>query len=118
MGGHRFNYINSFDELTWTIDYNDAYIVRCKIEWNTRPEIVNWFKSCMQGVVSCWNGTSGDGPDQTAMLRNITPSDNRCYLIFDNEQDLEMFLLRYSDRVNAKYFGNNFTKAWQDSRKQ
>ena len=50
-------------------------------------------------------------------IRNIVPRNETCYMIFDNERDLEMFLLRYSDRFNAKYFGNSMSKAWQDSRK-
>lgn len=114
----QFKYITSFDELTWTIDYTNGHIVRCKISWDARPELVNWFKTSMQGDVSCWNGTSGADSDSASTLRNIIPSDDRCYLIFDNEQDLEMFLLRYSDKVEAKYFGNNFTKIWLDSRRK
>lgn len=114
---HRFNYITSFDELTWVTDWTTAHIVRCDIDWEARPEVLDWIQTCLEGQVSCWNGTSGVGPTDKDTIRNIVPRNETCYMIFDNQRDLEMFLLRYSDRFDAKYFGNSMSKAWQDSRK-
>ena len=112
----RFTYISSFDELSWTDGWPDSHIVRCDISWDSRPEVLEWVNNCSTGV-RCWNGTSGVGGSDNESLGHLLPSDKRCYLIFSNEKDMEMFLLKYSTRFNTKYFGNNYVKAWNDSRK-
>lgn len=112
----NFKYITSFDELTWSVNWADIEIVRCEIDWESRSEVAEWIGTC-ESTVYCWNGTTGLGLSDKETLRNISPSNTRCYMFFTNINDLEIFLLKYTARFSLKYFGNGISKVWTDARK-
>jgi hypothetical protein len=117
----EFKYISSWDQLTWeyTAKLADCYINRCMISWEHRPEIVRWVTECCTSIVYCWNGTST--PETNASIRLWThtssPHNERCYLLFTNSADNEMFLLKYMQIANVEHLGSDLSKAYQDSKK-
>ena len=112
----KIEYLNSFDELTWRIDFSKAHIVRCSISWTDRVEIRSWFEKCCSDTVWIWNGTSTPSNYDTNWIKRIYPKGFTCYLIFEHVEDSELFLLKYADSVDAKSFGADVYKAWHDSR--
>lgn len=112
----KFKYFSSFDELTWSVD-DYISIVRANIGWTLRSEVRQWINDCCSGSVSIWNGTSTPDPGQNGNWGNlIAPDKSVTYILFSNNEDAEMFLLKYSGKIDTKYYGGDLTKVWHDSR--
>jgi len=111
----KFCYLGSFDELTWTNIGTDLLANRCQISWSDRKEVRIWIETCCKSTVYCWNGTSS--PEAGQSIRCLTPDAERCYLIFTDPTDNELFLLRYADAFLVKHFGKNIERILQDSKK-
>jgi hypothetical protein len=111
----RVEYLSSFDELTWRVDLNQAWIVRADIPWTARAEIRSWIENCCSDTVWIWNGTSTPEPNATHWSF-ISPHESTTYLIFTHHSDAEMFLLKHTKDFAAKYYSNDIQKAWHDSR--
>jgi hypothetical protein len=108
-------YLSSFDELTWLIDFSQAWIVRCDIPWTARSEVRAWLGECATDTVWIWNGSST--PEYgSANWSFISPNESTAYLIFTHHSDAELFLLKYTKEFSAKYYSNDIYKAWHDSR--
>ena len=114
----KFRYVSSFDELTWqNVMTKDSHANRCYIEWSDRPEVRDWIEKCCGSTVLCWNGTSTPDIGMTNWASVISPDKERCYLIFTNSADNDMFLLKYADRFRVKNFGNHPERILADSKK-
>jgi hypothetical protein len=114
----KFVYVSSFDELTWLgIVTKKSLANRCYIPWSDRPEVRNWVETCCGSTVLCWNGTSTPDVGQSNWASILAPDQERCYLIFVDSVDNEMFLLKYADRFRVKNFGGQLERILADSKK-
>lgn len=112
----KFKYFSSFDELTWSLD-DYVSIVRASIEWTLRSEVRQWIDECCDSNVSIWNGTSSPEHGQNGNWgKLISPDNSVTYILFGNDEDAKMFLLKYSGKIDTKYYGDDLTKVWHDSR--
>ena len=112
----NFRYVSSFDELTWHIDGNNKVLGnRCLIPWSARPEVRDWIQTSCGSTVYCWNGTSKPAQGSTNWASILSPDDERCYLIFTDPGDNELFLLRFADRFSVKHL-DLVAKLLHDSR--
>lgn len=112
----KLEYLSSFDELTWRIDFSRAYSVRADIPWTARSEVRNWIDRCCADTVWVWNGTSTPATGDQNWGKIISPAENVTYIIFENVEDCEMFMLKYTNEFGTVYYGNDMYKAWHDSR--
>jgi len=110
-------YLSSFDELTWRVDFSRAWSVCADIPWTARSEVRNWIEKCCKDTVWVWNGTSTPEIGDTNWAYKVSPKEARVYLVFENAADAEMFMLKYCGNfVPTVYYGNDLYKAWHDSR--
>ena len=113
----NLEYLSSFDELTWRVDFSRAYSVRADIPWTARSEVRNWIEKCCKDTVWVWNGTSTPEIGDTNWAYKVSPREARVYLVFENAADAEMFMLKYCGNfVPTVYYGNDLYKAWHDAR--
>jgi len=112
----NLEYLSSFDELTWRIDFSRAYSVRANIPWTARSEVRNWIDKCCADTVWIWNGTSTPATGDQNWGKIISPNENVTYIIFENVEDCEMFMLKYTNEFSTVYYGSDMYKAWHDSR--
>lgn len=107
-------YISSWDEATWTLDFNQRYYInKVSIKWNDRAEVRSWINQCCQDCVYIWNGVV---PSSEGDTRRLTPDSEKCYIMFINDEDQTMFFLKYAKRFKIINFNNNLEKAFRDSR--
>ena len=112
----KVEYLSSFDELTWRVDFSQAWIVRADIHWTARAEVRSWIENCCSDTVWIWNGTSKPENGTLRWENLISPHESITYLIFTHHSDAEMFLLKHAKDLAAKYYSNDIQKAWHDSR--
>lgn len=109
------NYINSFDELLWVID-GTVHTVRCNIWWSSRNEVRGWLNQCCAGSVWIWNGISTLNNLRNDVSRPF--DDARVYIMFEFEEDYEMFILKYTEQFDVIPIGTDLNRVYHDSKKQ
>lgn len=112
----KFKYLSSFDQVTWQVNVNKAWVVRAKIRWPARPSVRAWIELCCKDTVWVWNGTSKPDEGVTNWGSIVCPDEKITYLIFSQPEDAEMFVLKYSGEFSVKYYGLDIIQAWHDSR--
>ena len=112
----KFEYLSSFDELTWRVNFQQAWVALCDIPWDARQEVREWAVECCTNTVWLWNGVSTPDVGDCNWGKIAHPQHSKCYLIFEHAHDCELFMLKYADRFSAEPYGTNLVKAWRDSR--
>lgn len=109
-------YLNSFDEVTWLVD-TTVHTVRCCVPWYSRSELRAWLKQCCTGTVWIWNGVSAVTIQDLRQDSLSKIDESRVYVMFEHNEDCEMFMLKYAAQFKSVSLGADLTKVWHDSRK-
>jgi len=110
-------YISSWDEITWLLDFTQEYFInRCMIKWDDRTEVRQWIHQFCRDDVYIWNGVTVAQKGDPSWPQKLTPDEQRCYILFTNQEDQTMFLLKYASRFSVVNFDSDLPKAWRDSR--